>query len=136
MPQQAFTPNWLAVFLAAISTFVLGGLWYAPMIFGSAWSKLNRFTPEEMASRKMGQVFAFSFVLTLISAINLAFFLGSKPSIGFGALAGFLVGVWVAASFGITSLFEKKAMPLFLINAGYHVVSFSLMGIVIAALGN
>ena len=109
--QQAFTPNWLSILLAAVATFILGGMWYSPIVFGKAWTNLNRFTPEDLASRKMGMVFGVSFLLALVSSTSLAFFLGARPGIGFGALAGFLVGVWVAASFGITFLFEKKPFP-------------------------
>ncbi len=33
--------NWLAVFVAGISAFVLGGVWYSPALFGKAWMKEN-----------------------------------------------------------------------------------------------
>lgn len=132
--ETAFTPNWLAILLAASSTFILGGLWYSPKIFGNEWMRLNGFNQEELAARKLGKIFGFSLLLSLISAVVLAYFLGPQTTLGFGTLAGFLVGVWVAASFGVTYLFESKPVRLFLINAGYHLVSFSMMGLILAVM--
>jgi len=42
-----------------------------------------------------------------------------------GGLAG--IG-WVALSFGVTYLFEQRSMKLWLINAGYHAITFMVMG--------
>ena len=33
--------NWLAVLVAAVSTFLIGGLWYSPAMFGRAWMSAN-----------------------------------------------------------------------------------------------
>ena len=53
----------------------------------------------------------------------------ARPSLGWGIAAGALAGVgWVATSLGITYLFERKPLSLYLIDAGYHVVSFILSG--------
>jgi hypothetical protein len=39
--------NLWAVVVAAISAFVLGGLWYAPFLFGGVWKKANGFGADE-----------------------------------------------------------------------------------------
>jgi hypothetical protein len=47
-------------------------------------------------------------------------------------MAGALVGLcWVGTSFGITYLFERKPFILFAINAGYHLVTFTVMGTIL-----
>ena len=38
----------------------------------------------------------------------------------------------MAASFGINYLFERKSLKLFLINAGYHTLQFTLIGLILA----
>ena len=38
---------------------------------------------------------------------------------------------WVALSFGVTYLFERKPLSLFLIKAGYHGVALTLMGAIL-----
>ena len=40
------TINWLAVLVAGVSSFVVGGIWYSPGLFGKAWMKDNNFTEE------------------------------------------------------------------------------------------
>ena len=126
--------NWLAVFAAALSTFLIGGIWYSPALFGKAWMKENGFTEESMKNSNMAKIFGLSFVLGLIASINLAMFLGPETNVGLGAFYGFLAGFgWVATFVGTHYLFERKSFRLFLINAGYSVVALTVMGIIIGA---
>jgi hypothetical protein len=77
-------------------------------------------------------IFVGTFILALLIALNLALFLGPDRTLGFGVFAGFMAGLlWVAAAFGITYLFERKPFGLFLINAGYHVILFTIVGAII-----
>ena len=49
--------NYLAIIAAAISTFVIGGLWYSPAVFGKAWMRENGFTEEDMKKGNMIKIF-------------------------------------------------------------------------------
>jgi hypothetical protein len=42
---------------------------------------------------------------------------------------------WVATSFGVIYLFAGRRLALFAIDAGYNVVLFALMGLVVGLLG-
>ena len=126
--------NILAVLVAALSTFLIGGLWYSPAVFGKAWMKENGFTEESMKNSNMVKIFGLAFVLGLIAAVNLAMFLGQEGTVADGAFYGFLAGFgWVATFVGTHYLFERKSFRLFLINAGYSVVALTVMGVIIAA---
>lgn len=123
--------NWLSVILAAVSSFVVGGIWYGP-IFGKAWMKAFKLTEEQLSTRNLPMVFGLSFVLTLVAAINLEMFIGVDASLSFGAFAGFAAGLgWVAAFLGILYLFEKQSLAGFFINAGYCIFALTLMGIIL-----
>jgi MFS family permease len=123
--------NYLAVVTAALSAFIIGGLWYS-VLFGKAWMKENRFDEEALRKGNMGLIFGCSFILSFIISFVLVLFLGPERNAMIGALAGFMAGIfWVAASMGITYLFERKSVKLFFINAGYHVITFTLMGIIL-----
>lgn len=125
--------NHLATIIAGLSTFLIGGLWYSPILFGKAWQKQNNLTDEQVKNGNMGKIFGFSFVFSLIMAYNLAFFL-NDPSINgpVGALIGFLTGFgWVAMAIFIIGLFEQKSWKYLFINGGYMVVSFTLMGFIL-----
>jgi hypothetical protein len=81
----------------------------------------------------MAMIFGLSLVLSLIAALVFALFLGPRPPMALGLGAGFSAGLcWVGASFGINYLFERKSLKLFLINAGYHTVQFTVIGLILA----
>ena len=118
--------NWLAVLVAALSTFVLGGVWYT--VFDRQWTKANGFTEGYLKDRNMALVFGLSFVFSLVMALNLALFIG-KEGVAFGLFAGFMAGFgWVTLAIGIIALFEKRPFSYLLINGGYMVVAFTMMG--------
>jgi hypothetical protein len=72
-------------------------------------------------------------VLNLIIATSLAMFIGGGDW-KFGVFAGFMAGfTFVATAFGITYLFESRPLKLWLINAGYQTVVFTIMGAILGA---
>ena len=128
--EQAFSGiNYWAVLVAAISSFLLGGLWYSGALLGEVW---QRETGVDMQQGHPGRTFGLSFVLALTSALVFAMFLGPAPGFGFAAAAGFMAGLfWVASSFGINYLFEQKSLKLWLVSGGYHTVQFTLYGVIL-----
>ena len=130
--QNAFQNlNWLAIIVAAVSAFLLGFIWYS-LLFQKRWMKENNFTEESMKGANMLKIFGFSFLLMLFASFNLAMFIGKNAGASFGTMAGFLAGFgWVFTFMGVTYLFERKSLALFLINGSYSVVSLTLMGLII-----
>ena len=127
--------NWIAVLVAAVASFLLGGLWYSKALFGKAWQRETGLTDEVLAKGNMAKIFGLSFVLALLAAWNFANFLGPRPSLALGLASGASAGLlWVAGSFGINYLFERKSLKLFLINGGYHTLQFTIIGLVLALL--
>ena len=124
--------NWLAVLLAALSAFVIGGLWYS-LLFAKPWQRAAGVTDEQLKSGAV-RIFVGSFLIAVVMAASLAAFIGKGGAV-FGLLAGLAAGItWVAAAFGINYLFERRSVRLFLINAGYNVLSFGVMGLIIGAM--
>jgi len=126
--------NYLAVLVAALSSFVIGFLWYAPFTFGNVWMKEVGLTEEKISQTSMFKTFALTFLLSLVICFNLAAFLGNDSSLAQGMMYGGLAGIgWVAASIGILYLFERKSFRLFLINGGYNAVTYIVAGGIIGA---
>jgi hypothetical protein len=124
--------NWLAVLLAGASSFVVGGVWYGAL-FAKPWQRLVGLSDAEVSSGRL-KVFGGSLVLSLIMALNLAFFIGNE-GVGFGFFAGLAAGVgWVAMALGVNYLFERRSRRLYFINAGYNAITFALMGLIIGAM--
>ena len=139
---DASSINWLAVLAAGISAFVLGGVWYSPMLFGNAWMAANKLDIETIKKGNMLKIYGIAFILSLIMAANLAMFLADGPAtcptgckqvtdVSWGAIAGFLAGIWVFCAVAMHGLFEHRSARLIWINGGYSVVGLTLMGAII-----
>ena len=126
--------NFLAIVTAALVTFAVGGLWYSPILFARAWMRECGLTEAQTRQAPMARVFGLSFLAALVMSANLAAFLGAKATLPFGLLAGAATGIgWVAMSLGVTYLFEQRSLKLWLIDAGYQVVAYTLMGGILGA---
>ncbi len=124
-----------AVLVAALSTFVLGGLWYSPFLFGRGWMRANGFTERQLQGFSKLRAFGGSFVLALVMSANLALFLADrKTTVVWGMTVGALAGVgWVACVIAVIGLFENRSWAYIAINGGYQIVSFVLMGAILGA---
>lgn len=126
--------NYLAVLAAALSAFLVGGIWYSPILFSKVWQKEVGLSDEQIAEGNMVKTFGLTFILALIAALVFHIFLGPDIDVTTGALYGFAAGAaWVGTSFGTSYLFEQRSFKLFAINAGYHTIQFTVMGAVLGA---
>jgi uncharacterized protein YndB with AHSA1/START domain len=126
------TQTVIAILAASAMVFVIGGVWYAPAVFGRRWMDLNGISYDDLHRRGMGRVFGGSFLLALVMTVNLAMFLGPDASLAFATAAGAAAGIgWTAAGLGITYLFERRPLKLWLINGGYHAVTLTAVGAVL-----
>jgi Protein of unknown function (DUF1761) len=125
--------NWLAVLVATASSFVLGSLWYGP-VFGKPWMRASGMTMEKGAQGNMALTFGGTAVLNLGIAFALALLIGPHAGWHMGLHTGvFSSMLFAASSLGVIYLFEQRPLQLWLINAGYQVVNFSIMGSIIGA---
>lgn len=125
--------NIWAILLAAVSSFVVGGLWYSPMLFGRLWNAENGSAPSTGHPAK---VFGVSFGFSLLAAVCFAVLVGPSPELQASVKLGALVGIGlVAASYGINYQFAQRSFKLWLIDGGYHAVQFLLFGIVFGLVG-
>jgi Protein of unknown function (DUF1761) len=128
------TINYLAVVAAAVSAFVIGGLWYSPLLFQKPWMAATKLTDADLKGGE-AKIFGVSFVLCLVMAANLAAFLGGpETTMAWGATAGALAGAgWVALGIGVIALFERRPLSYTLINGGYWAVAMTVMGAILGA---
>lgn len=124
--------NWIAVALCAVSSLVIGGLWYSPALFAGTWQQAAGLSDEQAKSGNPALIFGGTFVLSFVAAAVFAMFLGTEMSLKAATAAGFSAGLcWVAASFGINYLFEHRPLRLWLINGGYHTLQFTAFGLIV-----
>ena len=123
--------NWLAAAVAALATFLVGGPWYSPLLFGKVWQR-------EMAhDNKRGhpaRVFGLSYLFSFIAAASLSALLGPHSGAAYGLTVGAFVGLClVAMSFGVNYQFANRSFTALLIDGVYHTVQFAAFGLVLGA---
>ncbi len=123
--------NIWAVVTATVASFVLGGLWYSKLLFGTVHAREAGI--DEAKADPPIKVFGLAFIFTLIAASALSWLLGPYPSILEGIRTGLVVGIgFVACSFGVNYQFSQISGKLLLINSGYHILQFLMIGIILA----
>jgi len=125
--------NHLAVIVCAIANLALGALWYSPVMFYQAWKKENNLTEDQLKNINPIKVYGTTFILALLISYNMAFFLGDdKTDMTWGTTAGFLTGFgFCAPIFFIIGLFEMRSWKYLIINGGYIIVYFTLIGFIL-----
>jgi len=131
--------NWLAIVLAALSTMVVGSIWYTPKVFGNQWEKLARIDPKKRANAP--RAIGITLVVSFISAYVLAHIVYlSNSFFGHSFLQDALTTafwVWLAftaARFITHDAFENRPWKLTLMNVTHELVTFVAMALVIGLL--
>jgi hypothetical protein len=129
--------HWLAVLVAAVAGFAVGGVWYGPL-FGKAWMAERGVTPEAAKDgMNMPLIFGTTFVLNLIASFILDHVFGTygHPAMSLAVMiAGGIALGFIVTSIGVNYLFSRLSMKLFLIDAGYWLVIYCVMGAVLTVL--
>lgn len=129
--------NWLAVVVAALAGFLVGGIWYGP-IMGKRWMGAVGLTEEQVKQGNMGLIYGGAFAFSLLASWTLAHTFGTygqdlsvtvKVLTAFGVALGFIV-----PAIGTNYLFSQKSKALFLIDASYWLLFYTAMGLVHAYL--
>lgn len=129
--------NYLAVIVTSIVGFLIGWMWYSPMLFAKSWMAENKFTEESMkasAEKGMAKTMITAFVFTIVMTWALAALIAAHGSDGwlagakFGAFVGFGL---LAASAAVCYQFEQRSWKLWAINSGHNVVMCAVAGAIL-----
>ena len=111
-----FDVNWIAVVLAAATGFLVGGIWYGP-IMGKKWMGAVGLTEEQIKEGNMGMIYGGAFAFSLVASWTLAHTFATyatdlsftvKVLTAFGVALGFIV-----PAIGTNYLFSQKGKALF-----------------------
>ena len=127
--------NYLAVIVAALVHFIIGGLWYS-LIFANIFVDIvGREQLEKMVADSHWSQYLIAFISSLVLVYVLAHFVqftGSK-SVGGGLQTAF----WLWLGFVVTTqlsgvIFEQRKLGLYLLNIGYQLVACLICGAILA----
>jgi len=118
--------------IAVLARFIIGMLWYSPVMFGKTW--MDALKLDSMKGG-MGKGIAVSIIGAAIMAIILNLFMSSMSVTGF--VQGAIIGVWawlgfIAVTFLEMTVYENRSMKVFIIGAGYNLISLIVMGGILA----
>jgi len=133
MAELLTSVHWLAVLTATLIYFMLGALWYSPVLFANAWMKLRKLNKEVIGDPNP-VIFLYSFVLQFIAVASLAIFMAAMGIVlaKYGALVGFGAGAGILFTLaGTTGIFSETPFRLHLIDNGYHVLGLTLSGLIL-----
>lgn len=128
-----FDINWLAVLLAALSGFIVGGIWYGP-IMGKKWMGAVGLTEKDINNASMGMIYGCAFAFSVLASWTLAHTFSSymielsfsgKVMTAFGVALGFII-----PAIGTNYLFSQRSRTLFYIDAAYWLLFYTAMGVV------
>jgi hypothetical protein len=135
-PSEVFgSINYLAVIVAALSSFIIGWIWYGPL-FGKSWMRLHGFTEKDLkeGTLSMPVIMIVNYIATALAALAIAMFIGPEANAGFGIFAGLMIAVfWIGTSRLNDVLYERKPWGLFFINVGYTLIIYVIMGAILGA---
>jgi hypothetical protein len=134
MPQVHI--NYLAVVVAAVIAFAIGGLWYSPLLFAKQWVKAHGYTEERIKEMQAGAAKAYgvSIVCQLLIALAIAVLVGylHLALCVQGLKLGFLIWAGFALPLGLmATMFTDKKFTVFVIDTGYQLVYLLIMGSII-----
>lgn len=132
------------VFLATLAAFILGALWYSPLLFLNAWVKGKGLKPGELPKRSLGYILqtqGYSFVahgcmaavlavifdVTQVETLTVALSLGALIAFGFTTTTHFVALVYTMDG----NHYDKKNQINFLIMSLYYVAAIVVMSAVL-----
>ena len=130
--------NWIAIILAALSTMVVGSLWYGPL-FGKVWAKLAKVNVNRnMSGVEAASLYMTAFLGSLITAIVLA--MAAYVSYDFfgGSYLWNAVTITVLLWLGFTAArihmhdsFETRPKKLTSLTLSHELVTLLIMAVII-----
>lgn len=131
--------NWLAVIVATVVYFALGGIWYSPMGFVKGWMAGHGIpTPTDAdkaaMKKQMPMYMLTSLVLNFIGVLALAYIETAMYTKGWmtGMKVGILAASLTTMTVALGYFHTKKSFKLFMIDAGYHVVGLIIVAVILS----
>ncbi|WP_112320579.1 DUF1761 domain-containing protein [Oceanibium sediminis] len=122
----------IAVLLAALASFIWGGVWYGAM--AKPWMAANELS-EDTIDRRNPVPYVIAFIAAVLVAGMMRHILATQGAdgLGAGAMTGFGLGLFIVTPWVATNYaFSGRPMNLTLIDGAYATVGCTIMGIVLS----
>lgn len=124
--------NWIGAVVAGIAGFVLGGLWYSPLLFSKRWQAETGVGARVPIRYPFAVPMAASIAIAILGAIVLSALIGPAGGVKAGVILGAAIGfLCVAPAIKMNGLFGQHSPALITIQALYPALQFTLMGAIL-----
>ena len=125
--------NLVAAIVAGIIGYFPGALWYSKVMFLRRWAAEMGIDIDNPPSEKQnhGVKIVIGVVTSIVAAIVFALIAGPAPGLCHAVLTGVAIAGLIGSAFAIQYVFEGRSFTFWAINAGYHLVQFTIIGLVI-----
>jgi hypothetical protein len=117
------------VLAGAAAFFAVGALWYG-VIFSKPWQRAAGLSNTQLKTGNMAAIFGLTFAFEVLIAMVLWHLIARTDPPAYVVMmmaVGFAVGVMIPA-IGINYLHQRKALSLFVIDAGHFLLGMAAMG--------
>lgn len=137
--------NLWGVLLAALSSMVVGALWYMPATFGKQWMKLTGVGMKEMRAAREPRKAVWMYGSVLVASLVLAYVLAAvtflsvyftKDSYMQDSLM-WALWLWLGFTAGrlyVHDTFEMRRKKLTLLNSAHELVTVLVMALILGVL--
>ena len=130
--------NWLAVFVGAVIYFVLGALWYSPMLFGRPWQRSIGWDPERTPPEMNPASYIVPFLAYVVMAIAVGMLAKATGTddLTEGLILGLVVGVGLSLAHTLVDATFDPNKPepwtWFAINGAYHTIGLIIVAVIVS----
>ncbi|NUO81442.1 DUF1761 domain-containing protein [candidate division KSB1 bacterium] len=131
--------NFWAILVSGALFWVLGGIWYAA-VFSKPWQEALGFNQLDATGKaRLQKEFPKALLAHFVCGLIISFVMAKVVS-AMGAtsvLDGMASGFWMWLAFAFTlqlisMMFEKRPTQVFLVNNGFYLLAFALIGGIVA----
>ena len=122
----------LSVVFAATAAFIVGAVWYSPMLFLGRWTAEAGINPNQEISNPV-KVYGLTFLYTLLASFSMSVILPSGTDVLTAISTALVLGVGiVAGSLGINYQFAMNSTVHWFIDSGFHIVRLVVIALVLS----
>jgi Protein of unknown function (DUF1761) len=127
--------NHVAILISAVAQWILGAVWYSPILFAKPWAAMVGVSRETSKQSAM----IVGMIASLIGSAILSFVLAhiivwsGASTMPWGATIGFVLWTgFIAAPLAASYIYEGRPFKLFVINTGYWLVALMMSSVLLA----
>jgi hypothetical protein len=130
--------NYMAVFVSALVFFVIGSVWYSPLLMSNLWVeelKRHNVTIHAPTASSLRNKMLLTFGMNVLASFAMAYLVALTNATTWQA--GLMLGKIVSLGFAVTSvagvfIWESRSFKLFLIDVGYPILGIMSSAVILA----